>query len=137
MNTFKEVYKLPFEKYSFTDTWAYDQNNNFCFQFEFNSQTEVNGLNLQELLLKVINGKETLKNPDLKFTHRFGEIKDSNDKKYITIRGWGNLTSPNCLNFSDEEASNIQDTLAEYIVERLNKREVPASLQAEDSSAEL
>ena len=114
--TFNEVYKLPFERRLNFDSWIYDQNRNFCFQFEKYRDNE------NDLLLQVINGEKKLENKDLIFTHKNGEIKDNNGNHWITIRGWGNLTSPNCLGFSPEEAANIQDTLAEYIIQRLNFR---------------
>ena len=38
------------------------------------------------------------------------------------IRGWGNLTGAGAHNLSVEEAANIQDTFADFIVERLNFR---------------
>jgi len=40
----------------------------------------------------------------------------------ILIRGWGNLTGTGAHNLKEEEAANIQDTFAEYIVEQLNRR---------------
>lgn len=117
MKTFKEVYQLPFHRRTLVDTWIYDEGNNFCFQFEKYRDK------LNILLLQVINGDRYLENENLTFHHKDGEIIDNNGNHLITIRGWGNLTSPNCFGFSPEEAANIQDTLAEYIVERLNYRE--------------
>ena len=115
MKTFKEVYQFPFEN---TDWgWVYDSGGkNFIFQWEFDD------IKKQELLLSVINGTENLKNKDLKFSYIDGYI--SNFKgRIILIRGWGNLTSKNCFGFSFKEACQIQDTLGNYIVERLNFRE--------------
>ena len=37
--------------------------------------------------------------------------------KLILIRGWGNLTGAGAHNLSVEEAANIQDTFADFIVE--------------------
>ena len=116
MKTFKDVYKLPFEKYIPEDTWVYDQNNNFCFQFEIYRD------DINDKFLEVINGKRKIKDKNILFEHKEGYITTNKGKKVILIRGWGNLTSPNCLNLSPEEASNVQDTLAEYIVEKLNER---------------
>lgn len=117
MKTFREVYKLPFTEGGGLSSWIYDQNDNFCFQFE---EWKFNAPN--KLMLAIINGDDNFENPELIFTHKHGEICDNKNKHWITIRGWGNLTSQNCLGFSDIEAANIQDTLAEYIVERLNFR---------------
>jgi hypothetical protein len=47
--------------------------------------------------------------------------KDGERKEFILIRGWGNLTGTGSYNLDGEYAGKIQDTLAEYIVEKLNK----------------
>ena len=114
--TFRDVYQLPFHRRTLVDTWIYDEGNNFCFQFE-KYRDELN-----ILLLQVINGDRYLENENLTFHHKNGEIIDNNGNHLITIRGWGNLTSLNCLGLSPEEAANIQDTLADYIVQQLNFR---------------
>lgn len=114
MKNFKEVYKFPFSDHH--DGWIYDDAENFIFQFEIDDEK------MCELLLQVINGKVNLKNKELLFRHEEGYIISNTEQKVILIRGWGNLTSPNCLNFEYEDAMFIQDTLADYIVERLNFR---------------
>ena len=116
MKTFKDVYKLPFEKHIPEDTWVYDQKNNFCFQFE-TYRDKVN-----DKFLEVINGKRKIKDKNISFTHEDGYIITNSSEKIILIRGRGNLTSVNCLNLSLEDAANVQDTLAEYIVTKLNER---------------
>ena len=35
------------------------------------------------------------------------------------IRGWGNLTGVGAYNLNGDYATKIQDTLAEYIIEKL------------------
>ena len=115
--TFRDVYQLPFHRRTLVDTWIYDEGNNFCFQFEQYKFDSVN-----QAMLEVINDNNHYENFDLIFTHENGEIKDNNGNHWITIRGWGNLTSPNCLGLSPEEAANIQDSLADYIVQQLNFR---------------
>ena len=47
--------------------------------------------------------------------------KDGERKEFILIRGWGNLTGTGSYNLDGEYAGKIQDSLAEYIVEKLNK----------------
>ena len=115
MKTFKDVYQLPFENSQWG--WVYDfGGKNFIFQWQFENYDK------EKKLLSVINGEENLKNTKTIFYHKEGCIFYENEE-IILIRGWGNLTSKNCFGFSPEEAANIQDTLAEYIVERLNYRE--------------
>jgi hypothetical protein len=114
MKTYKDVYQLPLEE---SHGWIYDQKRNFVFQFMIDDKKT------EQKILDVINGKENLKRIDLVFKHEKGIIKDK-DRELILIRGWGNLTGPGAMNLSVEEASNIQDTFANFIVERLNYRDV-------------
>ena len=48
--------------------------------------------------------------------------KDEELHEFILIRGWGNLTGAGSYNLDGEYAGKIQDTLAEYIVQKLNKQ---------------
>jgi hypothetical protein len=114
MKTFKDIYKFPIQNYHGR---FYDNDNNFLFQTLFYNKEKT------ELLLDVLNGKETLKNPELKFEHIEGKIIDNSGEPLLLIRGWGNLTGIGGHNLSPEEAANIQDTFAQYIVEKLNFRE--------------
>jgi hypothetical protein len=114
MKTYKDVYKLPLED---SHGWIYDQKRNFVFQFMIDDEKT------EQKILDVINGKENFKRKDLVFKHEQGEIIDDKNRTIILIRGWGNLTGTGAMNLSDEEASNIQDTFANFIVERLNYRD--------------
>ena len=69
-----------------------------------------------------IEGEINLTNPHINFRHEDGFILDNDHNKLILIRGWGNLTGIGAHNLSVEEAANIQDTFADFIVERLNFR---------------
>lgn len=118
MKTFKDVYSFPlkFTDIEFLDR-VVDQDNNFVFQF-----TTFDEENNQKIL-DVINGKYNFKNPKLHFNHSNGYIRESSyGTTYILIRGWGNLTGTGAMRLSHEEAANIQDTFAGYIVNRLNER---------------
>ena len=115
MKTYKEVYQLPLED---QHGWIYDQKGNFVFQFLIDNEE------MEKKLLDVINGKKNLTNLDLVFKHEKGLIVDKTGNEVILIRGWGNLTGIGAMNLSVEEASNIQDTFANFIVERLNYRDI-------------
>ena len=117
MKTYKEVYQFPLRlaKYG---SWVYDEKSNFVFQFEIKNKEK------RQLLLDVINGEKKLYNPDAVFHHEDGYILTDKSVEVILIRGWGNLTGIGAMNLSGEEAANIQDTFAEFIVEQLNKRDV-------------
>jgi hypothetical protein len=115
IKTYKDVYQLPLED---SHGWIYDQKRNFVFQFMIDDEKT------EQKILDVINGKENFKNFHLSFYHEKGIIKDNKDREIILIRGWGNLTGTGAMNLSTEEASNIQDTFANFILERLNYRDV-------------
>jgi hypothetical protein len=115
MKTYKDVYQLPLEG---SHGWIYDQKRNFVFQFMIDDEKT------EQKILDVINVKENFKNLDLVFKHEQGQIIDKSGLPIILIRGWGNLTGTGAMNLSVEEASNIQDTFANFIVERLNYRDV-------------
>lgn len=114
MKTYKDVYQLPLED---NHGWIYDQKGNFVFQFIIDDEK------IEQKILNVINGKENFKNPNIVFKHEQGKIVDNSGSPIILIRGWGNLTGIGAMNLSAEEASNIQDTFANFIVKRLNYRD--------------
>ena len=119
MKTYKEFYQLPLE---YQHGWIYDQKGNFVFQFMIDDEKT------EQKILDVINGKENFKNLDLVFKHEQGRIVDKSGLPIILIRGWGNLTGTGAMNLSVEEASNIQDTFANFIVERLNYRDISQAI---------
>lgn len=114
MKNYKDVYQLPLED---NHGWIYDQKGNFVFQFMIDDEA------IESKVLDVINGKYNLTNPKVSFHNENGVIKTNEGNDFILIRGWGNLTGKGALNLSDKEASNIQDTFADFIVERLNYRD--------------
>ena len=119
MKTYKDVYELPLEE---SHGWIYDQKRNFVFQFMIDDEKT------EQKILNVINGKENFKNFHLSFYHENGVIQDDKGQKIILIRGWGNLTGTGAMNLSVEEAANIQDTFANFIVERLNYRDISQAI---------
>ena len=116
MKTFKDIYKFPLVEWGNSTSRVHDQDGNFVFQFEYISKSTM------EKLLKCINGGLNLTNPHISFRHEDGYILDNDHNKLILIRGWGNLTGIGAHNLPVEEAANIQDTFADFIVERLNFR---------------
>ena len=119
MKTYKEVYQLPLED---QHGWIYDKKGNFVFQFLIDNEE------MEKKLLDVINGKKNLTNLDLVFKHEQGQVVDKSGLPIILIRGWGNLTGTGAMNLSVEEASNIQDTFADFIDERLNYRDISQAI---------
>lgn len=123
MKTWKDIYKLPV-KLSQLGSHVYDSHGNFVFQFEPIYDSKGNYAEgykqLEKSLIACINGESIERTNNLKATHNQGEIFIG-DVHLITIRGWGNLTGVGGHRLSEKEAANVQDTFAEYIVERLNE----------------
>lgn len=136
MKTYKDVYKLPLHfghAGQYRSTWVYDQNYNFVFQFERKytdrGMHDEKWLEFERRIMSRINDEDNTPSK-MKWSHKNGYIICSNEDheeqdglKVILIRGWGNLTGVGGMNLSGEEAVNIQDTFADFIVEQLNKRE--------------
>lgn len=112
MKNWKDVYELPLKK-DFPPSWIYDSKGNFVFQFISFDE------NLQDKVLQVINGERKVSGKTSEFIYEKGFIqaKDTG-AKLILIRGWGGLTGSGGLNLSGEEASNIQNTFAEFIISK-------------------
>lgn len=108
--SFRDLYTEPFKDTSRIG-WVYS-GDNFIFQFlSYNDETN-------KKCLQILNGKLLEYNRhDVK--HLNGEIT-INDVPFILIRGWGRLTGTGAYNLDAEYACRIQDTLAEYIVEKLS-----------------
>jgi hypothetical protein len=114
--SFKDLYKFPFHQAKF-GSWVYDANSNFIFQFQMDNQST------QEKCIEILNGNLTPTKGN-KFVHKEGMIYLSKDEKlheFILIRNWGGLTGTGGYNLDAEYACKIQDTLADYIIEKLNK----------------
>jgi len=121
MKNWNDIYKLPIaesyidEEDGFRSKRILDANSNFIFQFlNVQDSAQISALN-------AINGIEKLKGEDTTFSYKDGYIL-ANEHKAIMIRGWGNLTGTGGHNLSSDEAANVQDTFANYIVGKLNER---------------
>ena len=109
--SFKDLYKFPFRQAKF-GTWVYDDNSNFIFQFQFEDE------NTRKQVIDILNG-DFIPKKKKNFVFKDGIIS-IDDKQFIMIRGWGNLTGIGGYNLDGEYAAKIQDTLGEYIIEKLN-----------------
>lgn len=114
MKDYKEYYKLPLTLDEQIG-WVWDSKDNFVFQFE------TNDIKTQNKIINIINEQKNNKNKSDEFTYIGSGLIRHKRIPIILMRGWGNLTSPNCFNLSPEEACYVQDTFAQFIVETLNK----------------
>lgn len=113
MKTWEDIYKLPLYKSKDNDL-VFDAQGNFVFVFETEDKKS------NEIALEIINGNTT-PNIQNNITYEEGYIC-VNGKPYILIRGWSNLTGMSGHYLPAEDAANIQDTFADFIVERLTKK---------------
>lgn len=111
MKKWDDVYHLPVRVDD--GGWIFDDGGNFVAQFV------VEWKDLIEKVIDCINGTYTLKGRTSKFIYKDGVIQAENGSKLILIRGWGNLTGGGAMNLPVEDAQNIQDTFAEFIISRL------------------
>src|SRR5690606_12220059 len=113
--TFRDAYSFPFKTTG--HSWVYDSEYQFMFQFQFRNDRT------QSKIIQILNGEvEEYNRHPLK--HEQGMIYIFNKDKweeFILIRGWGNLTGVGGYNLPPEKAVKIQDTLAEFIIEKLGK----------------
>lgn len=111
--SFRDLYKEPFREWEYLSNRVYS-GDEFAFQFEFFGAEET-----KKKVIKILN--EEIKDYEKQeVENKNGEIFVKG-KHFITIRNWGRLTGSGGYNLDGEYAGKIQDTLAEYIVEKLNK----------------
>ena len=115
MKTWKDIYELPLRQDEY-GSWVYDNKDNFVFQFE-----KVNEKN-QKDILDILNGVRASENIEHTFTYEDCYIVMDGTRQILLIRGWGNLTGTGAHNLPAEEAANIQDTFAAWIIEKLTKK---------------
>lgn len=108
MKTWKDIYSLPLK--GSDHSWVYDANDNFVFQFC------IEDIDLQNQIIERINGAKNWIDKISNLRYSEGYIEKSNGSNLILIRGWGYLTGI----VSPKEASNIQDTFAQFIISKLN-----------------
>lgn len=130
MKTYKDIYEFPLHV---TSTWIYDNKSQSIAQFERQYDNKGNydklWMQFETKILNCLN--ETSEPPftiDSKFVYDVNNqhiyLDDGETKTLIiTIRGFGNLTGVGGHNLSNEEAANIQDTFAEFIINKLNNKE--------------
>lgn len=109
---FEKYYKKPFKLDSFS-VYIFDKDNNMTIMMEYDE------LELTETLENILNDVP-FKPLTEKFHSNGCDVFDSNNKYRFCVRGWGRLTSPNCLNLDEETAIKIQDSMVDYVVKKLN-----------------
>lgn len=109
--SFRDIYTEPFV--DLMNMGRIYSGNNFTFQFL------AGGEETKQKCLQILNG-EVQEYKRQNITHKNGEIS-VDGHPFILIRNWGGLTGCGAYNLDEKWAAKIQDSLAEYIVEKLTK----------------
>lgn len=123
-----KFYTRPFHKQKYGG-WIYDAKGNFVFQFE--GDFDDKGMykeGYKELIENIIFSLNDINhNPvsNLKLELKNGIELYRNDKLFILIRGWGNLTGVGAHNFSGEKASKIQDDFVKWLLWKITSQHNP------------
>ena len=114
MRKFEKYFKLPFRSDRFGD-YVFDSNGNMVLQFE--NANQITGF----LITEYLNSKTNIATEEafayLSYNNVEGIIEKGNLDPFIVIRGFGYLTGN--LKLTDLEASDVQDDLAMWILEKL------------------
>ena len=115
-------YTRPFHQQKYGG-WVYDAKGNFVFQFEGDYDDKGNyAEGYKELTEKIIFSlnsieREPIDGLKLILKNAIEIYKD--EKLFVLIRGWGNLTGIGAHNFSGEKASKIQDDFVKWFLHRV------------------
>jgi len=111
MRRFEHYYKVPFEcdDYSSRIVWSED----FERAFDF----DVKDKSIHYKVVDILNGVSSNK-LKIELRHEDGIIYCSG-MKFISIRGWGNLTGIGGHNLKEDKAEKIQDEFGKWIIEKL------------------
>lgn len=112
----RDVYRLPL---TWDDYGGYVWAKGGALALDFGDEYEYDLLELIKKIVDKLNGDSTIKF-DSKFTLRDFIDFYYKDKYLFSVRGWGRLTGTGSLNLTFNEAANIQNDFAKWILETLN-----------------
>ena len=126
-NYFKKYFQFPLTIDEYSDM-VFDKNYARAFDFElsFNGDPVLSiTRKSKEKLIKCLNDDDFKPKNDLNLKYVINKTTILMDNKnFITIRNWGRLTSTNysagCFGLSVEQAKNIQDQFAEFIISKIS-----------------
>lgn len=129
---FKKGYPFPLDIDPEFDIKVFTKDYGMAFDFPM-SMLYPNGFfidtNAKVFIVGVLNGEEDINRMGEKLKLRYQPDNstiyvdiDGEDKEFIIVRGWGNLTGTGGLNLPEKEAAEIQDAFGNYIVESLTKK---------------
>ena len=119
--TWEIAYKAPFHSVPGCETLILTSE----YVSAFDIMPEDLELSVIEEILRRINNlppKSLLPSGEFKIFADDPSIILLNNIKFISIRGFGYLTGPGGLNLSERDAINIQNSFANYVCDRLNRK---------------
>lgn len=115
---FMKYFPTPFS-YDKWGEWCTSINGQLCFQFRPDSDLEPDKI---KRYVDIINGKyKNVFDNEYSYDDQTGFIIEDG-VPFISIRGWGHLTSSGGLNLSTKDAAAVQDSLAHYIISKLTSK---------------
>lgn len=118
---FQDYFKPPF-KFWFGATKVFTNDDQIAFDFVPKMiEPDAYDMSLEDKqgIIDIINGSDKKIKNDFKFRYEVGTIF-LNDKPFIWIRSWGRLTGQGGgLGLSPDVASKIQESFANFIIEKL------------------
>lgn len=129
---FKKGYPFPLEMDPDFDIKVFTKDYGMAFDFPM-KMIYPNGFTIttdaKMFIVNVLNGEEDINRMGMELKLRYQpdnstiyvEI-EGEEREFIIVRGWGNLTGIGGLNLPEEEAAEIQDAFGSYIVESLTKK---------------
>lgn len=129
---FKRGYKFPLDMDPDFTVKVFTKEGDMAFDFPMR-MIYPNGFTITDsakvFIVGVLNGTRDLSEMgmDLKLNYNPDDTTiyvdiDGEQREFIIVRGWGNLTGIGGMNLPEEEAAEIQDAFGNYIVESLTKK---------------
>ena len=113
----REVYQPPFHSDEY-GIYMWSNNRTTTFTFTFSGLYDERQKMIENIVNK-LNGDSSIKF-DSKFTLRNNIYFSYGNKSVFHIRGWGKLTGVGGYRLPADEAANIQEEFAKWVLETLN-----------------
>lgn len=124
ISKWEDFYKLPLWYDGHGYAWVRHSDDTLSMALTFEDDFDTFGdttasTHRNEHIVSIING-ECMNDTDQKWSVKDGCDLYDDDEYVFCVRGWGELTSPGCLNLNIEDAIKIQDGFVEYLLNVLN-----------------
>jgi len=129
---FKKGYPFPLEMDPDFDIKVFTKDYGMAFDFPM-KMIYPNGFTItteaKQFIVGVLNEQEDINRMGVELKLRYQPDNstiyvdiEGEEKEFIIVRGWGNLTGIGGMNLPEKAAAEIQDAFGNYIVESLTKK---------------